>query len=52
MCRPRIADPVEDDPFFDLFCKGLSRNADILHLLDAKLEELDTYQGRLYAQGL
>ena len=31
---------------------GLVRNADILHLLDAKLEELDTYQGRLYAQGL
>ena len=27
MCRPRIADPVEDDPFFYLFCKGLSRNA-------------------------
>ena len=27
MCRPRITDPVEDDPFFDLFCKGLSRNA-------------------------
>ena len=31
---------------------GLVRNADLLHLLDAKLEELDTYQGRLYAQGL
>ncbi|MGN0202692.1 MAG: TIGR01212 family radical SAM protein [Candidatus Cryptobacteroides sp.] len=27
---------------------GLVRNADILHLLDAKLEESDTCQGRLY----
>lgn len=28
---------------------GLVRNADILHLLDARLEERDTFQGRLYA---
>ncbi|MGN1214684.1 MAG: TIGR01212 family radical SAM protein [Candidatus Cryptobacteroides sp.] len=31
---------------------GLVRNADILHMLDSKLEELDTYQGRLYGRGL
>lgn len=31
---------------------GLVRNADILHMLDSKLEELDTCQGRLYAKGL